>query len=309
MYVNNPSYGLKLIDFIDNLNSDTIQNDLMDFVKSFLLPCKKYFYVDDDIIFNEFCEMFALNFYSRTFNFDTTLELSLKIQNLLLLNRKKYIQIYKASLYDLEPFNTYEHKIKDTESKNGESTTTTESSSNSSNTMTSQNEMSGKSETGSDNYVSEGYEKKTESKMLYGTTFTDNNKHLIANTPQSNLIVEDLFTNTKYVSNAENTNNSNTRTGTDTNTDTTTQKGHELNDTSNNYSETGSSGSNSSGNSSSDGKSENSFLDSREYQRIESGYNGNQIELLKIFSEIVFDVNKTIINDIEKNHLFSSYYL
>lgn len=321
MYVNNPSYGLKLIDFIDNLNSDTIDSDLFEFTKEFLKPCKKYFYVNDEILFNNFCELFALNFYSRVFNFDTTFELNMKLRNILFLNKKKYEQIYKASLYEINPLNTYEHNIKDTESKKGESSgenssnTTADATTKSETKSDTKSESSGSNSTNGTNYVSSDYEDKTVNGTLYNSSVTDTNKHLISNTPQSNLPVNDLFTSSKYVSNAENTTNTSSKSGTDTTTTTNTKKGTQYNDVNGSYTDGTKSESNlgtttsNDSSSSTNGNNSNSFSDSREYQRIENGYNGSPAELLEMFSKIVFDVHKEIINDIESAGIFSKYFL
>ena len=309
MYVNNPIFGLKLIDFVDTLNNDNIDTDLINFTKDFLTPCKKYFYVNDDVLFNNFCELFALNFYSRTFNFDTTFELNMKLRNLLFLNQKKYQQIYKASLYDINPLSTYERNIKDEENKNGASESNNTSGTHTTSETKTNSESTGNGSNDVENYYSDGYENKTTVTMDYGTTTTDNNKHLVSNTPQSNQPVNDLFTSTKYVSAAENDNNTNVKSGRDTNTSTNEIKGHAYSDTTTNYTDATKSDSNNIGDTTTNGNVNNTFNDSREYKRIENGYTGNQMELLELFSKVVFDVHKVIIEDIENANLFSKYFL
>lgn len=316
MYINNPNYGLKLIDFVEQYDNDNIENDLIEFVYNFLKSSKKYFFVSDDEIFKNFCELFALNFYSRTINFDTTLELKLKIQNILLLNKMKYKKIYNASLMDLNPLITFKEETTTNENENGKNT----------NNGISENIAKSNSETELKNLrdkttyndlrnreTFENYKESSKTISDYKKNYETLNKKLFSDTPQSNVIIDDLFNNNNYVSNATNdlteykdkpnsqdiTSTDNSITGIKDNTQSgnfetekngiTTNKG----DVSNN----------------SKVNNVNNFENSKEYKTLKTGFNGSEIELLEKFVKIVFDVNKEIINDVENAHIFSEYFL
>lgn len=85
-----------------------------------------------------------------------------------------------------------------------------------------------------------------------------------------------------------------------TGTETTDYEDNSSSNTSNNYNDSSSSNSNSSGTSSGEKEDVKDSL----ITRIREGFSGNQMELLKMYQDLVFDLNNEIIEDINEAHLF-----
>lgn len=313
------STGIKIVDFIDMYDpAADIYDEVIKFCKSFLKSSKRVFFIDDDAVFNKFCELFALTFYSRTMNFETTLDFKMKLDRLLLYNQMKYKKIFDASLIEIDPLLTYHHEVKHEEEAagtNGENTSNTGSFENSStnNSKDTFNDLKDKTtynryrdEKSFENRKDEGSES-----ITHGLVTDTENKELVSNTPQSNVVADNLFTNSTFVSAVKHDKNNTTNSGTDTTTSGIEYKGKEINEKSGSFDtvktgsiQTDASGS-ATGNTSQTGEKSGEFENSRIFTEISEGYDGSGIDLLNKYVSIVFDVCKTIIDDIEEAHLFS----
>lgn len=322
------STGIKLVDFIDIYNPDVdIYEEIIKFCKQFLKSSKKYFFTDDDAVFNKFCELFALTFYSRTLNFDTTLDFKMKLDALLLYNQMKYKKIFDASLIEINPLLTYHHETNHNESEkgnNGENFKNVDAHVNNSS-----GNSSGKNTEFFDNYKEQtSYDElkdeksfdnradKVHSTFEHGLHNDSENKRLYSNTPQSNQNAADLFTSNTFVNAVEHDINSSTDSGTDISDNDTTYEGTETNkrtgdvnltksgktiiDVTNNYTSSDHYNGGESGNKTSN------FENSKIFTDISEGYDGSQIELLDKYVSIVFDVCRIMIDDIEDAGLFSA---
>ena len=59
MFLTSYNYGIRLIDLVDYTNSNTTFSDVCNKVNELLtLNCKEEFYVDDDILWNEYQSIF-----------------------------------------------------------------------------------------------------------------------------------------------------------------------------------------------------------------------------------------------------------
>lgn len=322
------STGIKLVDFIDMYDPEIdIYEEVIQFCKKFLKSSKKYFFTDDEAIFDKFCELFALTFYSRTLNFETTLDFKMKLDALLLYNQMKYKKIFDASLIEINPLLTYHHETNHNESEKGNN------GENFKNVDAHVNNSSGNSGSKNteyyDNYKEttsyddlkdeksfENRKDKVHGTFVHGLKNDQENKRLFSNTPQSNQDADDLFTSNTFVNAVEHDINSSTDSGTDTTDNDTTYEGKETNkrtgdvnttksgktilDTTNNYSASDHYNGGESGNKTSN------FENSKIFTDISEGYDGSQIELLDKYVSIVFDVCRVMIDDIEDAGLFSA---
>lgn len=322
------STGIKLVDFIDMYDPDVdIYDEVIKFCKSFLNSSKKYFFTNDEAIFNKFCELFALTFYSRTLNFDTTLDFKMKLDQLLLYNQMKYKKIFDASLIEINPLLTYHHTIEHNEYSDG-------SNNESHDNLSSHNSFSGGSSSGSSTDSYEDYKESTSYDDLRDEKSFDNrtdkehtefehglindqeNKKLYSNTPQSNQDAANLFTSNTFVNATEHDISNSTNSGTDISDHDTTYEGTETNLRSGevNFSKTGKQMNDTTGDFSSNedysgsesGTKNSIFENSKTFTDISEGYDGSQIELLDKYVSIVFDVCKVMIDDIEDAGLFSA---
>ena len=313
------STGIKIVDFIDMYDPEIdIYNEVINFTKDFLNSSKRVFFIDDDAVFNKFCELFALTFYSRTMNFNTTLDFKMKLDQLLLYNQMKYKKIFDASLIEIDPLLTYYHEINHEEEAagtNGENTSTSESFTNSTENDSKDTYNDVKDKTSYNQYKDEkSFEnRKDEGKdhFTHGLVTDTENKELVSNTPQSNVAADDLFTNNTFVSGVKHDINNVTNSGTDLTTSEIEYQGKEINEKKGSYdtTRTGSVDTNASGSATGSneqtGKKSGEFANSRIFTEISKGYDGAGIDLLNKYVSIVFDVCKTIIDDIEVAHLFS----
>lgn len=322
------STGIKLVDFIDMYDPDVdIYEEVILFCKNFLKSSKKYFFTNDEAIFNKFCELFALTFYSRTLNFESTLDFKMKLDALLLYNQEKYKKIFDASLIEINPLLTYHHETNHNETEkgnNGESFKNVDSHvNNSSGNSGSKNTESYDNYKETTSYDDLKDEKSFDNRMdkqhtefEHGLKNDSENKRLFSNTPQSNQNAADLFTSNTFVNAVEHDINSSTDSGTDISDNDTTYEGTETNkrtgdvnitksgetiiDTTNNYTSADHYNGGESGNKTSN------FENSKIFTDISEGYDGSQIELLDKYVSIVFDVCRIMIDDIEDAGLFSA---
>lgn len=314
------STGIKLVDFVDMYDVNaSVYDEVINFTKDFLNDSKRVFFTDDDAVFNKFCELFALTFCTRTMNFNTTLDFKMKLDALLLYNQMKYKRIFDASLIEINPLITYRHNVNSTENDQG---TNNENSSYNKDASSSSNYNDGsghqETETYNDLKDTKSFEDRKDEKsgsVTHGLTNNTDNKRLVSNTPQSNVQLSNLFdeVNNVYVNAVEHTKNSSVDSGTDTTSDDTEYKGKEFNTRTGDITKSGStdasgSSSNSGNESGSSGKS-GDFETSKTFSELSEGFDGSQIELLDKYVNIVFDVCRTIIDDIEDACLFSSILL
>lgn len=313
------STGIKIVDFIDAYNPELdIYSEVIIFCKNFLKSSKRVFFIDDDAVFNKFCELFALTFYSRTMNFNTTLDFKMKLDQLLLYNQMKYKKIFDASLIEINPLLTYHHEITHNEEAagtTGENTSSSGSFENSTANDSKDTYNDVKDRTSYDNYRDEksfeNRKDKGKDHMTHGLVTDTENKELVSNTPQSNVAADDLFTNNTFVSVVKHDVNNVTNSGTDLSTSELEYQGKEINEKKGAYDtiRTGSidrdaTGS-ATGSNEQSGEKSGEFANSRIFTEISEGYDGAGIDLLNKYVTIVFDVCRVIIDDIEDAHLFS----
>lgn len=314
------STGLKLVHFIDMYDVNTgIYDEVINFTKDFLNDSKRVFFTDDDAVFDKFCELFALTFCTRTMNFNTTLDFKMKLDALLLYNQMKYKRIFDASLIEINPLTTYRHSVNSTETDQG---TNNENNSYNKDASSSSNYNDGSGHSDRESYdqlkdTKSFQDRKDErsGSVIHGLTNNTDNKRLVSNTPQSNVQLSNLFdeNNNVYVNAVEHTKNSSVDSGTDTTSDDIEYKGTEFNTRTGDILKSGSSdASGSSSNTSNEsGSADKSggFETSKIFSELSEGFDGSQIELLDKYVNIVFDVCRTIIDDIEDACLFSSILL
>lgn len=339
------STGIKLVDFIDMYDPEVdIYNEVIQFCKQFLKSSKKYFFTDDQAIFDKFCELFALTFYSRTLNFESTLDFKMKLDALLLYNHEKYKKIFDASLIEINPLLTYHHETNHNETEKGHD------GENFKNVDAHVNNVSGdstnkniesfkdyKETTGFDDYKEntnyndlkdeksfDNRADKVHSTFQHGLINDQENKRLYSNTPQSNQNAADLFTSNTFVNAVEHDINSSKDTGTDISDNNTTYEGTETNKRNGdvsltksgeeNFTKSGEThndttnryGSSEHYNGGESGNKTSNFENSKIFSDISEGYDGSQIELLDKYVSIVFDVCRVMIDDIEDAGLFSA---
>lgn len=276
--------GLKLIDLIDGSNGIDdlyliMRNNLSDFKSKEIYP------VNSDVLFNDFVSRLVNRYFNRYLSFDTYYTFKLKLQFVLEDNKAKYQRIYENSLRKIDPLITYEDKENVKENRGTTGTSESESA-----TQT-------KSATES-NENSENHNTQTDGTQSTFENVTDEQKTLqgFSNNPKSQSTLSMNINDMKYIDNEQLTINKDNYHNTTTNTGTTRNDGN------------GESHSNTTSDSNGTAKDNRTYSDKVEstIERIRNGFNGNQLELLKKYEEIYFDVNKEIINDIERNHLFMS---
>lgn len=265
MFITNFNNGIKFLDLLEITEN---QNNLYEKINKFLIDLKPYFFIDNDKIWKDFIERFCDKYYSRYLSFDTFYEFKIKLKFLLENNKRKYEQLYRASLIEIKPLiNEYikevvESKKENNDVYNGENINNTEV----------KNEIN------------------TNSESKSNSNNNSFNVNANSNTPQSNLNIENIIENDNYVDNVQNTKN----------TDSSLTENY-LKDSSINNNVT---------NGKNNYKNVNKLLEELLHTNTIEKINGNQSELLKIYSEIYIDVINTILADIDNEHLFSDilYY-
>lgn len=276
--------NIRLIDLIDTSTQpiDALYAEMT----NNLLPLKDSAYpVNDDNLFNDFIQRLCDRYFNRYLSFETYYTFYTKLKFVLEDNREKYLRIYEASLKKINPLITFEEneEIKENRDSNGNNTSNSTSNSD---TTTNGNSTSNHNETRTDNTKTSFNNVSDDQKTLSAHSSNPKSQSSISMDPDKmNYIDSENLTIAK-----DNYHNTTSNTGTVTNSGTDT--GHTSSDAH----------SNATNNSSSNYTDKiNSAV-----ERIKSGFNGNQLELLKLYTTYYFDVNKEIINDIERARLFMS---
>lgn len=275
---------IRLIDLIDT-SKQPIEDLYKIMSKNLSNIYDKAYPVSNDELWENFIERLCDKYFNRYLSFDTYYTWSLKLKFLLEDNKEKYLRIYENSMREINPLLTFE----ETENVNEDRKSTGDSASSSQNSFENNSDTKneyGRTDTRTDNLTADFTN--TTDKEVSINAFTTN--------PKSQSGVATSLDSLIYIDNeqlTQNTNNYHNKTE-NTGTQTTTAGGD---DTSNTKAD---------GNSQS--KTENSFenKDNNIIERLRKGFNGNQLELLKKYEEIYFDMNKEIINDIERAKLFMS---
>lgn len=304
------NFGLRLISLSDSGNIDDLYKIVYDNLSPLLI--KGYYPVRDNDLFNDFIERFTDRYYNRYLNFNTYGELYIKLKFVLENNKLKYERIWELFNKQIDPLITYNDKetIKEDTTNTGEMQGETESSSDST-----QHRRGKDTTTTTTDYINRENETtySPEGKEINATTTDNANggiKTVVASTsnPQTSMSADMLIKDErglKYLDNqsiSESQNNFKTETSYKDRKDTTTTKyrgtdktvtGLELNT---DYTTLGTDKGSSTANT-------KDIKDST-IVRIKEGFNGNQMELLRMYRDLIFDLNNEIMKDIDEAHLF-----
>lgn len=275
---------IRLIDLIDT-NTQPIEDLYTVMSQNLNSVYNKAYPVQNNELWADFIERLVDRYFNRFLSFDTYYTWSLKLKFVLEQNKEKYIKIYENSMREINPLLTFEENEKVTSNRDsaGDSTGTTNNSfDNKSNTH---NDY-GKTDTRTDNLKSE----------FKNITDKDLTVNAMTSNPKSQSGISNDIENMIYIDNEQLTKNTNNYHNDTVNSGTQTN------------SASGSDDSNTTSNGNSQTKNENSFSNNEKsiIERIRNGFNGNQLELLKKYEEIYFDMNKEIIEDIDRAKLFMS---
>lgn len=111
MFINNPVYTMRLVDLLDMYKDEFTYEDLYKVVGEWLSTEQKYFFTNDNSLWLEFIQAFCDRFYSRNFNFDTTLDFKLKLRDVLKANKNQAIRIFESNAIKINPLNTYSNTL------------------------------------------------------------------------------------------------------------------------------------------------------------------------------------------------------
>lgn len=269
MLINNPTYTMRFIDLLDMYKDDFTYDDLYKVVGEWLSTEQKYFVNSDDTLWNKFIESLCDRFYSRNINFNTTLDFKLKLRDTLRKYHNQAERVLEVSMLNINPLSDYRHTTRRTEASKG--TNKGQSVTNTSNRGESATSVTDDS-------------KSTSTNRDENTTY-----NLHSDTPSNAVNINDLFSVAKnYVTDATNNKSNNNS----TNTNTTQGNSKSVN--------------NSSSDSDSINDSVNEFSNSSTYNELSEGYNGNTVELVSKYMELVTDVIQFYLEAIENECLFSS---
>ena len=273
MYVNNPSYTIKLSDLLDLYKDNFSYEDLYTIVGTWLSTEKVYFFKNDDTLWNDFIQSFCDRFYSRNMNFYTTLDFKLKLRDVLRASKNRATRIYESELLKINPLKTFSHITDRNENLKGNTT----------------------SETKIDDVASN--KSKSNVSTINKSVDTGNNKStntsydLHSDTPSNAVNIDDLFSVAKnFVTDANN--NKSQTTGNNTNT-------NEFNGSV----DSALSGENKR-NSVTNGTNE--FLNENLFKEVSEGYDGNPTDLIEKYMNLKTDVVQFYLDEIENACLFSS---
>lgn len=269
MYVNNPKQTFCLVDLMNLYDANFNYEDLYKIVAEWLKSEKQYFCVNDEKLWQDFIERFCDRFYSRNFNFYTTLEFKLKLRDCLRSYKDRMYRIYEVNALKINPLCTFKNTRK----------TTTEGSSSSNNSSNSSGESTNTAVGTADN---------NSTSNSSGTT-ENNNYSLHSDTPSNAVNINDLFSVAKnYVTDANNNKNSSS--------DINSSSGST-------HSSTNSSNKNVNSNIS---KSNTELKNSNVYEELAEGYNGEPVKLIQDYMQLTTDIVNYYLDAIENAHLFSN---
>lgn len=288
MYPINVNYGIRLIDLVDYTNPNTTFNDVINEVNKLLtLNCREDFYIDDNILWNDFVKRFTRKFCFRTLSYDTYLNFCIKLNDVFTSNKVKLNNMYKAKLIEFNPLYTKkittENDVK--KDRNGKSEYNKDE-----NINNTKND-SGESTSNTD------YTKTDDNNTISNSNGSNDSYNLHSDSPRSSVKLSDLFsTDNNYITDAKNDSNNYI------NNDNTTQKnisknvGNEKNNYSNNINENKNINENS--------LTVDNIKDTITGKELLYGYEGNPTDLLRKYINFVIDTNEYLLEQIDKENLF-----
>lgn len=300
MFLTNYNYGIRLIDLVDYTNSNTTFSDVCNKVNELLtLNCKEEFYVDDDILWNDFIKRFTRRFMYRTLSFDTYLNFCIKLNDVLTSNKVKLNNMYKAKLIEFNPlYNKYiTTDVDNTNNKTGIKRTDKKEDINTTRLEKGTNDKT---------LIGGSIENKTRTDNL---TTKDNTIHngteynLHSDSPRSSVSLNDMFkTDNNYITDAQNKKTNSTNNTTSTQTGTVKNDGTIENH--NNENSKFNTDSTDKTKFDSNILSTDNIKDTLVGKQLLYGYDGNPTDLLKKYINFVIDTNEYLLNKIEDNCLF-----
>lgn len=293
MYINNPSYTIKLADLLDLYKDDFKYEDLYNIVATWLSTEKKYFFKDDTTLWNNFIQAFCDRFYSRNINFYTTLDFKLKLRDVLRASKNRAIRVYESELLKINPLSTFSHISNRNEKLKGNSKSANNSNSKSEN-ITNVNDVSNSNRKSNNDTKNNSVDNGT-------NTNVNTSYDLHSDTPSNAINIDDLFSVAKnFVTDANNNKSSNTTTNSNNNSfaSSSTSNSNDINErnsvtNSNNVNELINNGT-------------NEFLNENLFNEISEGYDGNPADLIEKYMQLKTDVIQFYLDEIENACLFSS---
>lgn len=302
MFPMNYNYGIRLIDLVDYTNYNTTFYDVCNKVNELLtLNCKEEFYVNNDILWNDFIKRFTRRFMYRTLSFETYLNFCIKLNDVLTSNKVKLNNMYKAKLIE---FNPLYNKYITTDINNVNDKIGTKKSNKEENGNIVKNE-NGKNSKNSTINSTESNIRTDNLHNIDNTTNDDTEYNLHSDSPRSSISVNDMFkTDNNYITDAQNkkSNSSNvsnkTQTGTVQNSGSTDSATSDYGDFNNNSTDKSTFNSNI--------LSTDNIKDTLIGKQLLYGYEGNPTDILKKYINFVIDTNEYLLSKIEDEHLFMS---
>lgn len=293
MYVNNPSYTMKLADLLDLYKDNFNYEDLYNIVGVWLSTEKVYFFKNDDTLWNNFIQSFCDRFYSRNMNFYTTLDFKLKLRDVLRSSKNMATRVYESELLKINPLKTFSHVTDRNESSKGNSKSTNNSNGKTEN-VTNVNDTSN-----SDSKTTAETKNKTTDNGTNENTSTSYDLH--SDTPSNAVNIDDLFSVAKnFVTDADNNKSHSKSTNSNTN-DFTGNSSSNSSDKNERNSVTNSNGVNEL-----NSNGTNEFLNENLFKEVSEGYDGNPTDLIEKYMNLKTDVVQFYLDEIENACLFSS---
>ena len=293
MYVNNPSYTMKLADLLDLYKDNFNYEDLYNVVGVWLSTEKVYFFKNDDTLWNNFIQSFCDRFYSRNMNFYTTLDFKLKLRDVLRSSKNRATRVYESELLKVNPLKTFSHVTDRNESSKGNSKSTNNSNGKTEN-VTNVNDISN-----SDSRTTAETKNKTTDNGTTENTSTSYDLH--SDTPSNAVNIDDLFSVAKnFVTDADNNKSHSKATNSNTNdfTGSSTSNSSDKNERNSVTNSNGVNELNSNGT--------NEFLNENLFKEVSEGYDGNPTDLIEKYMNLKTDVVQFYLDEIENACLFSS---
>lgn len=293
MYLNNPSYTMKLADLLDLYKDNFNYEDLYNVVGVWLSTEKVYFFKNDDTLWNNFIQAFCDRFYSRNMNFYTTLDFKLKLRDVFRSSKNRATRVYESELLKINPLKTFSHATDRNENLKGNSTSTNNSNGKTENVMN-VNDISN-----SDSRTTEETKNKTTDNGTNENTSTSYDLH--SDTPSNTVNIDDLFSVAKNFVTDANNNKSHSKATNSNNNDFT---GNSSSNSSNKNERNSVTNSNGVNELNSNGTSE--FVNENLFKEVSEGYNGNPTDLIEKYMNLKTDVIQFYLDEIENACLFSS---
>lgn len=293
MYVNNPSYTMKLADLLDLYKDNFNYEDLYNVVGVWLSTEKVYFFKNDDTLWNNFIQSFCDRFYSRNMNFYTTLDFKLKLRDVLRSSKNRATRVYESELLKINPLKTFSHVTDRNESSKGNSKSINNSNGKTEN-VTNVNDTSN-----SDSKTTAETKNKTTDNGTTENTSTSYDLH--SDTPSNAVNIDDLFSVAKnFVTDADNNKSHSKATNSNTNdfTGSSTSNSSDKNERNSVTNSNGVNELNSNGT--------NEFLNENLFKEVSEGYDGNPTDLIEKYMNLKTDVVQFYLDEIENACLFSS---